>query len=84
MRKQTELSAYNRAVAFHCKPDGVKMNDNVLGALATNELQLMYVFARLAGVTDVGYTMHGCKKTGDAFKRPTQARVDAAAKWVRR
>ncbi len=83
MRRGTELSTYNRAVAFSKQVDGEALTKSALAALAQNEAQMLYLFSRWAGATDVGYTMHGCKKRGDAFKLPTREQVDFALRFMK-
>ena len=77
------MSCYNRALAFTDMGDVNKLEASALVALASNELQMIYLFTRWAGATDVGYTMHGCKKRGDAFKLPTREQVDFALRFMK-
>lgn len=63
--------------------DARMLSNSALVALATNELQMLYLFTRWAGCTDVGYTMHGCKKKGDAFKPVTFKQVMFAMKQMK-
>ncbi len=83
MRRHTDLSGYNRALAMHRPdPDRSVPESNALQALAANELQMIYLFVRWAGCTDVGYALHGLGKTGDAFKKPSYREVMWASKQL--
>ena len=77
------MSCYNRALAFTDMRDPNGLDNSALVALASNELQMIYLFTRWAGATDVGYTMHGCKKSGDAFRLPTREQVDFALRFMK-
>lgn len=76
------MSGYNRALAMH-RPDKDRspvQGMSALQALAANELQLVYLFVRWSNCTDVGYTMHGLGKKGDAFRGPSLKQVIDARK----
>lgn len=83
MRRNTEFSAYNRALAFGGSPDGEVMTNAALRALAANELQMIYLLCAWSNNTDVGCTMHGVGKKGPAFALPTHEEVCYALKFMR-
>ncbi len=84
LRRSTDLSAYNRALAMLVPdPNRSLQESNVLKALAANEMQMIYLLVRWADCTDVGYTMHGVSKTGDAFKKPSYDQVMFARKFMK-
>ncbi len=68
MRTHTELSTYNRVLSKRPVDAPKAAEFSALQALAINELQMLYLFVRWADCTDVGYTMHGVGKAGDAFR----------------
>lgn len=81
MRRHSPLADYNRALAmFRKDPDRPEPKTSALTQLATNELQLLYLFTRWAGCTDVGYALKGLGKRGDVFNGPTRKQVDDALK----
>ncbi len=82
MRRSTELSAYNRALAFGNRPDGDVMTNAALRGLAMNEAQMIYLLCAWSDNTDVGYAMHGLGKTGPAFALPTYEEVSYALKFM--
>ncbi len=63
-------------------PDRSVPESNALQALAINELQMIYLFVRWSGCTDVGYALHGLGKTGDAFRPVTMKEVLWAKKHM--
>lgn len=81
MRRHSPFMDYNRGLAmFKADPDRHAAKSNALQGMAENELQMVYLLVRWAGCTDVGYAMHGVRKTGDAFVGPTRKQVTDAWK----
>ncbi len=64
-------------------PDRPAPASNVLQQLAVNELQMLYLLTRWADCTDVGYALHGLRKTGDAFRPVTLKEVLWARKFMK-
>ncbi len=84
MRRSTDLSAYNRALAmFKPDPDRTVQESSVLKAMAANETQMIYLLTRWAGCTDVGYSLGGLGKKGDAFKAPSMDHILWAMKAIK-
>lgn len=78
-RRTTDItSRYNRALAFHIH-DGAKVGVSALDAMATNEVQLIFLLVKWAGCTETGYSAAGLKIAPEgAFARVTHKQVQRA------
>lgn len=53
----------------------------VLDAFAVNEVQMIFLFVKWSGCTDVGYSLAGLKiEPKGAFARPTDKQIQTALK----
>ncbi len=73
VRRCTELSTYNRAIAFN---DAKHDQRNLLSVLAVNEVQMLYLMVKWADCTDEPYQLAGLKiEPRGAFERPTMKHI---------
>ncbi len=84
LRRTTDItSRFNRELIFHVHK-GAKVGTSALDAMATNEVQLIFLLVKWSGCTEVGYKLAGLKiEPKGAFEKVTHKQVQRALKDMR-